>query len=708
MLSSVKKEVLLEGLDCASCAMKIEERINNIEGVLSASLNFITNTLTFETDNNEEMDRICDEIDSIVHSLEPHVIIKAIGNENVVDDPVMEEDHNWKEHVPLGIGILLFLVGIIGKFSFYFEVIIYISSYLLIGGEVLWRAVRNIGKGQVFDENFLMSVATLGAFVIGEYTEAVAVMLFYQVGELFQDYAVNRSKKSIKALLDIRPDSANVKIGEEIQKVKPQSVKIGEIIVVRPGEKIPLDGKIIEGISMVDTSALTGESVPRNLKPGDQALSGMININGLLTMVVEKTFGESTVSKILELVQNATAKKAPTENFITKFAKYYTPIVVFTALGIAILPPLLFSEALFADWIYRALIFLVVSCPCALVVSIPLGFFGGIGGASRNGILVKGGNYLEALNDVDTIVFDKTGTLTKGIFKVKQIRSTGLLDQEKLLEYAACGESYANHPIGKSILQAYGKEIERVKIQHFEEIPGFGTRTVLEDKEILVGSGKLMEREGIVFERIEAAGTAVYIAFQKVYAGYILIDDEIKEDASLLIQGLKQLGIKRLVMLTGDHKTVAESVGSSLGITEIYAELLPHEKVAALEGLEREKQGKGKILFLGDGINDAPVLARADIGAAMGGLGSDAAIEASDIVIMDDAPSKLIQAIKIAKKTRKIVYQNIIFALGVKGIVLILGAGGLATMWEAVFADVGVALLAILNALRIMKIEETA
>ncbi|AOT72338.1 heavy metal translocating P-type ATPase [Geosporobacter ferrireducens] len=708
MLSSVKKEVLLEGLDCASCAMKIEERINNIEGVLSASLNFITNTLTFETDNNEEMDRICDEIDSIVHSLEPHVIIKAIGNENVVDDPVMEEDHNWKEHVPLGIGILLFLVGIIGKFSFYFEVIIYISSYLLIGGEVLWRAVRNIGKGQVFDENFLMSVATLGAFVIGEYTEAVAVMLFYQVGELFQDYAVNRSKKSIKALLDIRPDSANLKIGEEIQKVKPQSVKIGEIIVVRPGEKIPLDGKIIEGISMVDTSALTGESVPRNLKPGDQALSGMININGLLTMVVEKTFGESTVSKILELVQNATAKKAPTENFITKFAKYYTPIVVFTALGIAILPPLLLSEALFADWIYRALIFLVVSCPCALVVSIPLGFFGGIGGASRNGILVKGGNYLEALNDVDTIVFDKTGTLTKGIFKVKQIYSTGLLDQEKLLEYAACGESYANHPIGKSILQAYGKEIERVKIQHFEEIPGFGTRTVLEDKEILVGSGKLMEREGIVFERIEAAGTAVYIAFQKVYAGYILIDDELKKDASLLIQGLNQLGIKRLVMLTGDHKTVAESVGSSLGITEIYAELLPHEKVAALEGLEREKQGKGKILFLGDGINDAPVLARADIGAAMGGLGSDAAIEASDIVIMDDAPSKLIQAIKIAKKTRKIVYQNIIFALGVKGIVLILGAGGLATMWEAVFADVGVALLAILNALRIMKIEETA
>ncbi len=708
MSNSAKKEVLLEGLDCASCAIKIEERINDIEGVLSASLNFITNTLTFETNQNEDISVIREKIDWIVHSLEPHVIIKEMGKEDMLEEQVEEESPRWKEHIPLGIGVFLFLVGIIGRFSFYLELIFYVSSYLLIGGEVLWRAVRNIGKGQVFDENFLMSVATLGAFIIGEYTEAVAVMLFYQIGELFQDYAVNHSKKSIKALLDIRPDSANLKVGGEIQKVQPQSVKVGDIIVVGPGEKIPLDGNVIEGISMVDTSALTGESVPRSVKPGDQALSGMININGLLTMVVEKTFGESTVSKILELVQNAAVKKAPTEKFITKFAKYYTPVVVFTALGIAVIPPLFLPGALFSDWTYRALIFLVVSCPCALVVSIPLGFFGGIGGASRNGILVKGGNYLEALNDVETVVFDKTGTLTKGVFKVKKIYSTDILDQEKLLEYAAYGEGYANHPIGKSILQAYGKEIERSKIQRFEEVPGMGTKTVLEDMEILVGNDKLMACEGITFDRIEASGTVAYVAIQNAYAGYILIDDEIKEDAAFLIKGLKQLGVKRLVMLTGDHKSVAEAVGNALGITEIYAELLPHEKVAVLEGLAGEKRGKEKILFLGDGINDAPVLARADIGVAMGGLGSDAAIEAADIVIMDDVPSKLIRAIKIAKKTRKIVYQNIIFALGVKGVVLILGAGGLATMWEAVFADVGVALLAILNALRVMKIEETA
>ncbi len=708
MSNSAKKEVLLEGLDCASCAIKIEERINDIEGVLSASLNFITNTLTFETNQNEDIRVIREKIDWIVHSLEPHVIIKEMGKEDMLEEQVEEESPRWKEHIPLGIGVLLFSVGIIGRFSLHVELIFYVSSYLLIGGEVLWRAVRNIGKGQVFDENFLMSVATLGAFMIGEYAEAVAVMLFYQIGELFQDYAVNHSKKSIKALLGIRPDSANLKVGEEIQKVQPQSVKVGDIIVVGPGEKIPLDGKVIEGISMVDTSALTGESVPRSVKPGDQALSGMININGLLTMVVEKTFGESTVSKILELVQNAAVKKAPTEKFITKFAKYYTPVVVFTAVGIAVIPPLFLQGALFSDWTYRALIFLVVSCPCALVVSIPLGFFGGIGGASRNGILVKGGNYLEALNDVETVVFDKTGTLTKGVFKVKKIHSTDTLDQEKLLEYAAYGEGYSNHPIGKSILQAYGKEIERSKIQRFEEVPGMGTKTVLEDIEILVGNDKLMACEGITFDRIEESGTVAYVAIQNAYAGYILIDDEIKEDAPFLIKGLKQLGVKRLVMLTGDHKSVAEAVGNALGITEIYAELLPHEKVEVLEELESKKRGKEKILFLGDGINDAPVLARADIGAAMGGLGSDAAIEAADIVIMDDVPSKLIRAIKIAKKTRKIVYQNIIFALGVKGIVLILGAGGLATMWEAVFADVGVALLAILNALRVMKIEETA
>ena len=708
MIGVAKKEILLEGLDCASCALKIEERISHVEGVLSASLNFITNVLTLETADDAKIDRIRVEIDAIVHSLEPHVVIREMNMEDIEEEPVEAEAHNWKQHIPLGIGVILFLVGIMGTFPVYIELALYVSSYLLIGGEVLWRALRNIGQGQLFDENFLMSIATLGAFVIGEYSEAVAVMLFYQIGELFQDHAVNQSKKSIKALLDIRPDSANLKLGEEIQTVRPQSVKVGDRIVVRPGEKIPLDGKVLDGISSVDTSALTGESVPRNLKPGDQALSGMININGLLTILVEKTFGESTVSKILELVQNATAKKAPTENFITKFAKYYTPVVVFTAIGIAVLPPLLISEALFSPWIYRALIFLVVSCPCALVVSIPLGFFGGIGSASRNGILVKGGNYLEALNDVDTIVLDKTGTLTEGVFTVKEIYSTGLLDSETLLKYAAYGESYANHPIGKSILQAYGQEIERSGIKAFEEIPGLGTKTILEDKEILLGRGKLLENEGVAFDRTEVPGTIVYVAVDRAYAGYIVIDDSVKEDALPLIKGLKQLGIKRIVMLTGDHRAVGEAVGAALGIAEIHTELLPHEKVAVLERLENEKKNKEKILFLGDGINDAPVLARADIGAAMGGLGSDAAIEAADMVIMDDAPSKLIQAIKIARKTRKIVYQNIVFALVVKGVVLILGAGGLATMWEAVFADVGVALLAILNALRIMKIEETA
>jgi Cd2+/Zn2+-exporting ATPase len=605
----------------------------------------------------------------------------------------------------LAFGAALYAAALVFEFNHSVELALFLISYALVGIEVLVKSVRNIRRGQVFDENFLMGIATIGAFAIGEFAEGVAVMLFYQIGELFQDAAVNRSRKSIKELMDIRPDYANLKAAEGTIQTAPEKVKIGDIIIIKPGEKVPLDGKVVGGKSMLDTSALTGESVPREIKAGDEILSGFINKNGVLEVEVTKEYSESTVSRILYLVENASSKKAPTENFITKFARYYTPAVVLIALVLAVIPPLTVSGATFSEWIYRALIFLVVSCPCALVISIPLGFFGGIGGASRNGILIKGSNYLEALNAVDTVVFDKTGTLTKGVFEVTEIKTSGELSQQEILEYAAYAESFSNHPIAASIIKAFAGTVDKEQIESYEEVSGHGIRAMVKGREVLAGNGRLMEKEGIVFEEPDLPGTTVHIAVDRVYAGYLLISDEAKDNAVSAIQQLKKAGIKQTVMLTGDIKSVAETIANKLNIDRVYSELLPDQKVEKLEMLYQEKKSKGKLAFVGDGINDAPVLARADVGIAMGGLGSDAAIEAADIVIMNDEPSKIVSAIKIAKWTRRIVWQNIIFAMGVKIVVLMLSAGGLATMWAAVFADVGVALIAILNAMRVLNIK---
>ena len=713
-MAEKRLELILEGLDCANCASKIEARVNELHSVQSAAMNFMAKMLTVRIGEDEDEGKVITDISAIVKKLEPHVIIKRNekkkGRSHDHDHDHShghdhgEEGRSRKKEIRLGIGAAMFLAAIFGDFQFWLEFGLYLGAYLLIGGDVLLKFVRNLLNRQLFDENFLMSVATLGAFAIQEFPEGVAVMLFYQIGEYMQDLAVNRSRKSIKALMDIKPDYANIKVGNELKKVSPDDVVVGDIIVVKPGERIPLDGKIVEGQSMLDTSALTGESVPREVSVGDDVLAGVINKNGLLTIEVTKEFGESTVAKILDLVQNAGSKKAPTENFITKFARYYTPAVVYAALALAVIPPLVIDGAEFSTWIYRALVFLVISCPCALVISIPLSFFGGIGGASRNGILIKGGNYLEALNQIDAVVFDKTGTLTKGTFKVVETKAVNVIDEATLLRYAAYAEGYSNHPIATSILKAYGSEINRDQIQTYEEISGHGVRIQFEGKEILVGNQRLMVQQDVRgVEAVATFGTVVYVAIDRVYAGYIVISDEIKADAAAAIDGLKKLGIKQTVMLTGDRAEVAENVAKQIGIDQVYAELLPDQKVERVELLEKQRSKKGKIVFVGDGINDAPVLARVDVGVAMGGLGSDAAIEAADIVIMTDEPSKLVKAIAIAKKTRKVVWQNIIFAFAVKGIVLVLGAGGLASMWEAVFADVGVALIAIVNAMRVLK-----
>ncbi|WP_207720280.1 heavy metal translocating P-type ATPase [Clostridium sporogenes] len=582
---------------------------------------------------------------------------------------------------------------------------LFIISYIIVGGDVVKRAVKNIFKGQVFDENFLMSIATIGAFFIGEYPEGVAVMLFYQVGELFQSYAVGKSRKSIASLMDIRPDYANVKKGDELVKVDPDEVQIGDIIVIKAGEKIPLDGKVIEGSSMIDTSALTGESVPREVEVGSDILSGCININGVITAEVTKEFGESTVSKILDLVENASSKKSNSEQFITKFARYYTPVVVIIAVFLAIIPPLVIDGATFSDWIYRALAFLVVSCPCALVISIPLSFFGGIGGAAKKGILVKGSNYLEALAQTEIVVFDKTGTLTKGVFNVQEIHPEGV-SKEELLELTAYVESYSNHPISLSLKRAYGKEIDNGRISDVEEISGHGVIATVDGKKVMAGNIKLMKMMDIPYFKGELIGTAVHVAVNNKYIGYIVIADEVKEDSAQAIKELKAANIKQTVMLTGDNKSVGSKVAKELGLDKVYAELLPADKVEKLEELFSQKSTKGKLAFVGDGINDAPVLARADIGIAMGGLGSDAAIEAADIVIMTDEPSKIATAMKISKKTLKIANQNIVFAIGIKIIVLILSAFGIATMWAAVFADVGVTIIAVLNAFRALNVKK--
>ncbi|SKB70360.1 Cd2+/Zn2+-exporting ATPase [Acetoanaerobium noterae] len=698
--------IMLEGLGCANCAAKIETEVSKLEDVKFASVDFVSKKLTLETNTGINISSLNETIEGIVKKIEPDVKVVFEGNTskaNTKENDDDDEDNNKKEIARLIIGGAIFAVGMIFNFQNWLELTLFLISYIIVGGPVVLKAIKGIARGQVFSEHFLMSVATIGAFFIGEYPEGVAVMMFYLVGELFQDLAVGNSRKSISALMDIRPDYANLKIGDEIKKVSPEEVNIGDIIVVKPGEKVPLDGKVLDGTSMVDTAALTGESIPRELVPGSDALSGFINKNGVLTVEVTKDFGESTVSKILDLVQNASSRKAPTEQFITKFARYYTPVVVFGALALAIIPPLVVPGATFSEWIYRALVFLVVSCPCALVISIPLGFFGGIGGASKRGILVKGSNYLEALNNVEMVVFDKTGTLTKGVFEVVEVNAQIDYTDDELIEYAAYAESHSSHPIALSILKVYKKEIDFSKIDDYKEIAGHGLSVKLADKEVLAGNAKLMVSENIKYQEIETIGTVVHIAINKKYAGNIVISDEVKEDSAEAIKGLKALGIGKIVMLTGDMKAVGEKIGKQLGLDEVYSELLPADKVEKIEFLDANKSKRGKVVFVGDGINDAPVLARADIGMAMGGLGSDAAIEAADIVIMTDEPSKIVTAIKVAKRTRNIVMQNIILALGVKAIFLVLGASGEATMWEAVFADMGVAIIAILNAMRVMN-----
>ncbi|MBZ9688807.1 cadmium-translocating P-type ATPase [Clostridium estertheticum] len=712
METIIKREFILEGLCCANCANKIEAHCKKIDGVVDANVNFISKNLIIQIQGEDKILSIIDEIKKIVKRIEPDVVLisnneKTFKPEGKLQNQVRDDEEQVKNKnkiIAFSVGIILFTIALVLKLDYWVEFSLFLISYLLIGGEVLIIAIRNILRGEVFDENFLMALATVGAFSIGQFPEGVGVMLFYQVGEFFQEAAVNKSRKSISALMDIRPDYANKKFGDKIVKVDPEQVHIGDIVIVKPGEKVPLDGIIIEGKSLVDTAALTGESVPREVASGDEILAGCINKNGLLTIEVAKEFGESTLSKILDLVQNASSKKAPTENFVTKFARYYTPIVVVSATVLAIIPPLLIPGATFSMWVYRALVFLVVSCPCALVISIPLGFFGGIGGASKNGILVKGGNYLEALNSVEVVVFDKTGTLTKGVFVVTEIHAEGEISSEELLEYAASAESYSNHPIAISILKAYGKDVCKEDIKDVEEIAGKGLKAGVKGKCVLAGNSKLMDSEKISYSKVENVGTIIYVAIDKKYAGSIIISDEIKEDSIRAIASLKSMGVKKIVMLTGDNKDIAESIGRILGVDEVYSELLPHEKVEKLEILQNKKSPKGKIVFVGDGINDAPVLARADVGIAMGGVGSDAAIEAADIVIMTDEPSKIAEAIMIAKRTKRIVMQNIIFALSVKIAILVLAVFGISTMWEAVFGDVGVALIAVLNSMRAMKV----
>lgn len=602
------------------------------------------------------------------------------------------------------VATILFISGKVFSVQEPIEIGIFLVCYTVVGWDIIWKAITNILHGQVFDENFVMTIATLGALILGEYSEGVAVMLFYQVGEWFQSYAVSKSRKSIASLMDIRPDYANIEQDGKLIQVDPDEVPIGSSIIVKPGERIPLDGTIIKGSSSLDTSALTGESMPREALPGMDVISGCINQTGILTIRTTKEFGESTVAKILDLVENASDKKGKTENFITRFARYYTPAVVFAALVLALLPPLITGQD-FGTWVYRALTFLVISCPCALVISIPLSFFGGIGGASKIGVLVKGSNYLESLASAETVVFDKTGTLTKGAFAVSELHPVNV-QKERLLELAAYAEDYSTHPISLSIKKAYGKKINSNRISSVQEIPGHGVCAVIDGKSVLAGNAKLMEKENIRYTDSSTIGTVIYLACDRKYLGCIVIEDELKPDAQKAVDLLKDEGIRKTVMLTGDSDAVGKKVANRLGLDQAYTELLPADKVERVEELLAQKSEKGKLLFVGDGINDAPVLARADVGIAMGGLGSDAAIEAADVVLMTDEPSKIASVMKIARKTLRIANQNIIFALGIKFIVLILGAFGYANMWAAVFADVGVSVIAILNAIRAMRVRK--
>ena len=691
-------EIVLElkGLDCASCASKIEKLTQNIDGVDDVNLDFVSNTLRVKLMDSNLSEMVIGEIKDIVGRLEPDVVISQRDEET--------HDHGNIDRegiVKIIVAGVLFIMPLLFKLEGMPRFAIYAVAYLVIGADILMRAARNVMAGQPFDEYFLMSIATIGAFIIREYPEGVAVMLFYQIGELFQGMAVNHSRRSISSLLDIRPDYANLDRDGKIDMVDPRDVHIGDHIIVKPGEKVPLDGLIVEGSSSFDTSNITGESLPRTAVEGDRILSGFVNNEGLIRVQVEKEFGESTVSKILDLVENASSKKAPTENFITKFARYYTPVVVFTALAIGLIPPLFFGLDM-RDWAYRAFVFLVISCPCALVISIPLGFFGGIGGASKKGILIKGGNYLEGLNDIDTIVLDKTGTITKGIFKVTDIDVYDELSKDAILELAAHGEAYSNHPIAVSIMEAYGGEVDKNRIADYLEIAGKGIKVKIDGQEVLLGNRQLLEDHAIDVQESQSIGTIIHIGMNKVHMGTIIVSDELKDGVAESIEDMKSLGIQRTIMLSGDNSDIAKKVGELVAVDEVYGDLLPQDKVEIFERIMEES--KGKVAFVGDGVNDAPVLARADIGIAMGGLGSDAAIEASDIVIMTDEIGKIATGLKISKNTKKIVTQNILFALGIKLIVLGLGAFGIATMWEAVFADVGVSIIAILNSIRALRI----
>lgn len=690
-------QLTLEGLNCANCARKIEEKVGRMEGVKESNLNFTTTTLNVKLEKKVKEEHVINEIKKIVESLEPHVKVekKVYGKATI-------KKAKFTVKSTLIIGAVLYLFAMIGDLQGTLGLILFGASYLLIGGEVVLTAIKNIAKGQVFDENFLMTVATIGAFTINQYPEAVAVMLFYEIGETIQGYAVNKSRSSISSLMDIRADYANLIINGKEERVSPETVKVEDVILVKPGEKVPLDGVVIEGESFIDTSVLTGESVPRKIVPNDEILSGGINTSGLLKVKVTKKFGESTVSRILEMVENAASKKADTEKFITKFAKVYTPIVVVLAILIAVIPSIFIKDALFSTWLYRALVFLVVSCPCALVVSVPLGFFAGIGGASKKGVLVKGSNYLELLKDLETVVFDKTGTLTEGVFSVTEINTNGI-DKEKLIEVAAMAESFSNHPIAISIIKEYGKEIDKEVIKAYKEILGRGIKAVINNEEVLVGNSKLMNEFNILYNEVDSIGTVVYCAINGEFKGSIVISDKIKENAAEALINLKKAGVKKTVMLTGDNKKTAYKVGKKINIDEIHSELLPLDKVREVEELLKRSNKNGKLAFVGDGVNDAPVLARADIGIAMGGIGSDAAIEAADIVLMKDDINALVDAINISKKTNKILWQNIVFALGIKILVMVLGTFGIANMWTAVFADVGVTIIAIINSTRCFR-----
>lgn len=692
------KVIYLQGLTCANCAAKIESKVGNFPEIIEAKVNLVNQILEIKL-ISADGDQVIPKVKAVVKSLEPGVQVAEKNTRDHLHQIPEEKEKFSGLLVQLGLGILFFGVALIFKLPTTVQSGLFVLSYLVIGGEVLLRAGKNLLRRQLFDENFLMTIATLGAFAIGELPEAVSVMLFYQIGELFQSLAVGRSRRSIKALLKIKPEYANLKSAAGLTRVKPQSVKPGQTIVVKSGERIPLDGVITSGQSMVETTALTGESLPRSVQPKDQVLAGFINHTGLLTIRVTKPFDQSSVAKILDMVENASSRKAPTEQFITKFAKYYTPVVVILALLIAVIPPLILKDPLI-DWIYRSLIFLVVSCPCALVISIPLGFFGGIGGASRRGILVKGSNYLEALNQVKNVVFDKTGTLTVGGFKVDQIVPVDDLTEEELLYVAALAESSSNHPIAKAIIQHYGKPINIDDVE-YQEIPGQGVQAVIQGKVLLVGNATLLKNKDIKSYPPDILGTVVHIARDQKYLGYITVSDQLKADSKETILRLRRLGIQQIVMLTGDRRSIAEKIGRELRLDQVYSELLPEDKVAKLEELVTKT--RGKVAFVGDGINDAPVLARADVGVAMGALGSDAAIEAADIVLMTDEPARLGDAIEIARKTKAIIWQNIVLALGTKFLVLVLSAFGHATMWGAVFADVGVALIAVFNSLRTIK-----